>query len=163
MKRQETIKRSKAEQREEFSDAEVDSLKKSASRMQVNAEFGLLEEATSLFSLMFEKMKAKKFSHDQRQAKVEILNKIINLHNVKCLVDDAFSWSNKALESLESNDPASLVIQTLTNSAKAFTAKSLFDKARVMIEKAVALSAETYGKESRTYAKSLVTYADYLS
>ena len=31
MKRQETIKRSKAEQREEFSDAEVDSLKKSAS------------------------------------------------------------------------------------------------------------------------------------
>ena len=42
MKRQETIKRSKAEQREDFSDAEVDSLKKSASRMQVNAEFGFL-------------------------------------------------------------------------------------------------------------------------
>ena len=89
MKRQETIKRSKAEQREEFSDAEVDSLKKSASRMQVNAEFGFMEEANSLFRLMFEKMKARKFSPNQRQAKVEILTKIINLHNVKALFDDA--------------------------------------------------------------------------
>ena len=106
---------------------------------------------------MFEKMKAKKFSPDQRQAKLEILNKIISLHNVKWLVDDAFSWSNKALESLESNDPVSLVIDTLTNSARAFTAKSLFEKARVMIEKAVALSAEIYGKDSRTYAESLVS------
>ena len=49
------------------------------------------------------------------------------------------------------------------HTAQAFTSKSLFDKAKPLLEKSVALSTQTYGKESRAYAKSLMTYADYLS
>ena len=51
----------------------------------------------------------------------------------------------------------------MNQSAQAFTSKSLFDKAKPLLEKSVALSTQTYGKESRAYAKSLMTYADYLS
>ena len=159
----ETIKRTKADSKEEFNETELTKLKERANRMEINAEFGFLGEANTLFSLLFENLKEKKVGLSQRAMKVEILNKIVSLHNIKYSYDEAFTWAIKALECLDAKDPASLVIETLNQSAEAFTAKSLFDKAKSLIEKSVALSAETYGKESRAYAKSLVTYADYLS
>ena len=91
------------------------------------------------------------------------MNKIVSLHNIKRLYDEAYTWAIKGLECLDAKDPASLVIETLNQSAIAFGNKSLFDKAKPLIEKSVPLSAETYGKESRAYANSLVTYAGYLS
>ena len=162
-KRQETIKRGKAETKEEFDEAELISLKKSATRMEMNAEFGFIEEANVLYGLLFDKMKEKKFKPSQRQMKVEILVKIVSFHNIKYCYDEAVIWSTKALELLEANDPASLLIETLNQSARAFTAKSLFSKSKAMIEKAVVLSAETYGAESRCYAESLIHYANYLN
>ena len=77
MRRQETIKRSKADTKEEFNETDLAKLKQQASRMEMNAEVGLLEEANTLFGLLFEKLKQKKFGLSQRKAKVKILNKIV--------------------------------------------------------------------------------------
>ena len=43
-----------------------------------------------------------------------------------------------------------------------FLVKGVYEKSKLLTEKSVALSAETYGKESRAYAKSLMAHADYL-
>ena len=154
----------KADTTEEFNEAEVSQLKEWGNRMEINAEFGCLGEANTLFSLLFKKMKEKKFGPSQRLVKLEILNKIVSFHNIKYFYDEAYTWAVKALECLDTNnDPANLVIETLNASAEAFTAKSIFLKAKPLLGNSVVLSAETYGKDSRAYAKSLVAYADYLS
>merc|ERR1712130_197045 len=158
LRRQETIKRAKADTKEEFNETELANLKECAISMEINAEFGFLAEANNLFGLLFEKMKEKKFSASQRKVKVEIMNKIVGIHNIKYSYDEAHTWAVKALECLDAKDPASLVIETFNQSAEA-----IFQKAELLTEKSVSLSAETYGKESRAYAKSLMTYADYLS
>ena len=69
MRRQETIKRTKPEIKEEFNEAELANMKEWASRMEMNAEFGCLNEANTLFGLLFEKMKEKKFGLSQRKVK----------------------------------------------------------------------------------------------
>ena len=98
--------------------------------MEMNALFGCLSEATALFGLLSEKMKEKKFGLSQRVVKLEILNKIVSLHSIKHSYDEANTWAIKALECLDASDPASLVIETLNQSAHSFTAKNLFHKAK---------------------------------
>ena len=134
MRRQETIKRAKADTKGEFDEAELTILEEWASLMEMNANIGFLDEANAFFGRVFEKIKQKKFGPSQRVVKLKILNKIVSLHNIKWLHDEAFTWAIKALECLDANDPASLVIETLNQSAEAFTAKSLFDKAKKLIE-----------------------------
>ena len=162
MRRQES-KCVKAEIKDEFNEAELTILEEWATLMEMNANIGFLDEASTSFGLVFEKIKQKKFSPNQRVMKLKILTKIVSLHNIKHSYDEAHTWAIKALECLDANDPPSLVIETLNQSAEAFTSKSLFQKAKPLIEKSVALSTETYGKESRAYARSLITYAGYLS
>ena len=70
---------------------------------------------------MFEKIKQKKFGSNQRVVKVKILNKIVSFHNIKGCYDESYTWAVKALESLEADDPTSLIIETLNNSAEAYT------------------------------------------
>merc|ERR1712226_1054021 len=147
------IKQAKEDTKEEFNETELANLKEWAISMEINAEFGYLAEANNLFGLLFEKMKEKKFSASQRKVKVEIMNKIVGIHNIKYSYDEAHTWAVKALECLDAKDPASLVIETFNRSAEA-----IFQKAELLTEKSVSLSAETYGKESRAYAKSLMTY-----
>ena len=60
-----------------------------AIRMEMNAEFGCLSEANTLFGLLFEKMKEKKFGLSQRRIKVEILNKVVSLYGIKSSPDEA--------------------------------------------------------------------------
>ena len=112
---------------------------------------------------MFEKLKQKKFSPSQRVVKLKILNKIVSLHNIKGLHDEAFTWAIKALESLDANDPKNLIIEMLNQSAEAFINKKLFEKAKTMTERSLTLSAKTNGEGSRAYAKSLIAAAIYLS
>ena len=145
MRRQETIKRTKGETKEEFDEAEVTILEEWANLMEMNAFFGCLDEANAFFGHMFEKIKQKKFSPSQRVVKLKILNKIVSLHNIKGLQDEAFTWAIKSLECLMVNDPKSLIIETLNQSAEAFTKKKLFEKAKMMTERSLTLSAETYG------------------
>ena len=57
MRRQETIKRSKADTKEEFNEVELTILKEWANLMEMNALFGCLGEANTLFGLLFENLK----------------------------------------------------------------------------------------------------------
>ena len=124
---------------------------------------GYLVEANKSYSLVFEMIKVKMFGDNQRTTKLKILNKRVSLNNTKFSYDKAYIWAIKALECLDATDSPILVIETLNQSAKAFTEKSLFEKAKPLAEKSFTLSNETFGKESMMCANSLVVYANYLS
>ena len=86
---------------------------------------GYLVEANKSYSLVFEMIKVKMFGDNQRTTKLKILNKIVSLNNTKFSYDEAYIWAIKALECLDATDAPILVIETLNQSAKAFTEKSL--------------------------------------
>ena len=157
MRWQETVKHMmKGNENDEFDKAELTILNERANLMGVKASFGFLDEANTSFNLVFEGLRQKKFGPSQRIAKLKIPNKIVSFHNVKGCPDEASTWTLKALECLDTNDPTSLVIETLNQRAEAITAKNLFEKVKLLTEKSVALSIETYGKGSGFYAKSLI-------
>ena len=63
---------------------------------------------------------------------MEILNKVVSLYGIKSSPDEAHTWAIKALESLDANDPPSLVIETLNQSAGAFTGKNIYKKSKLL-------------------------------
>ena len=165
MKRGKTIQFSKSpDSKEEFEDEEVAKLVEKAKEMEAKAKNGHIKEAKSMFAEIFEEMKAKRFSAIQTKLQCcDLYSKIVKLHNESCSFDEALVYTFKTLDYLNQYTATTkLQIEVCANAATAFLKKNEMGKAKVLIEKAVAMAEEDFGPKSSTYADALVAYSGYL-
>lgn len=74
----------------------------------------------------------------------------------------SYDWSVKALELIGPNTPDKIVIDVLRAAAKACVVKREFDKARILILKAVKMSGVYFGESHQKYADTLLDYGFFL-
>ena len=92
VKRRETIRVTKkpgGDSNEVFGDAEVAKLVELAKDMEAKAKNGLIREANVLFTDIYELMKRKRFSTNQKASQCNLYTKFVALHNMKSCYDDA--------------------------------------------------------------------------
>ena len=158
MKRQETVRPRKPDERkEEFDDAEVANLVEKAKEMEAKAENGLILEVNTLFSHIFEMLKFKNFKSNQKAKQCEIYCKIVKIHNIKSCYDEAMVYTKKMFECLDADSPTILKIEALSQGAVAFNMKNEFGKGDKLEEKALSMCIQNCGEDSKEYANVLVT------
>ncbi|XP_059482685.1 amyloid protein-binding protein 2 [Neocloeon triangulifer] len=76
--------------------------------------------------------------------------------------DEAYRWSNAALQELVPNLPVGVVIDVLRQASKACVVKRKFQRAELLIKQAVARAIDTYGFSHPKYADTLLDFGFYL-
>lgn len=83
VKRRETIRLAKKSEdsKDMFADTEVAKLEEMAKDMEVKAKNGLIREANVLFTDIYELMKRKRFSTNQKASQCNLYTKFVSLHS----------------------------------------------------------------------------------
>merc|ERR1719239_1129593 len=164
VKRRDTIKIAKKSRgsNEVFAEAEVAKLVELAKDMDAKAKKGLIREANAVSADIFEAMKTKNFSANQKASQCAVYSKIVAFYNAKSCFDEAITFTTKLMDFTDDNTPTILKIEVCINSATALANKNDFVKAKMLINTALTMAREDFGEKSATYADALVAYAGYL-
>ena len=133
-----------------------------AKQMEEKAKNGLIREANVLFTDIYELMKRKRFSSNQKASQCNLYTKFVALHNMKCCYDDASLFTAKMIEFADANTPTILKVEVCINGAVACANKSQFRKASLLAEYGLAMAKEHFGDNSTVYAEALVALSEYL-
>ena len=148
--------------KEDFEDGEVGGLLDKAIEMELLAKKGHLKKANSLFNEIFEDMKKKNFTSNQKTMQCDIYNKILKLHNEKHGYDEAVLWTMKTLAFLDVYTTTKLKIEICANATVAFVRKNEFKKAKILAETAVSMAEKEFGPNSSMHAEALLAFSKYL-
>merc|ERR1712203_1098708 len=127
--------------------------------MEAKAENGLIREANVMFTDIYELMKRKGFSTNQKASQCNLYTKFVALHNMKSRYDDASLFTAKMFEFADANTPTINKIEVCRNGAVAFANKSQFRKASLLAECGLAMAKNNFGDNSMVYADALEAFS----
>ena len=162
VKRRETVRVSKKPEdlRDIFADEEVAKLTEMAKDMELKAEQGLIREANVLFTDIYELMKRKRFSTNQKSLQCKLHTKFVAFHTMKHCYDDASLFASKMFEFADTSTPTHLKIEVCRNGAVALRNEKDLIKSSTLGASAVAIAKEHFGDKSTVYAEALIAFSN---
>ena len=110
VKRRETIRVTKklGDSMEVFAEAEVANIVEMSKDMESKTKNGLIREASAVLTDIFEAMKTKNISANQKASQCAVYSKIVKFHNEKSCYDEAISFTSKLMDFTDDNAPTNL-------------------------------------------------------